>query len=406
MDLRTINTMALRNLSRNRRRTLITAAAVMFAVFFSSTMRSLQEGAWAYLVNNVVSFHIGYLQIQDPDYWENPNLDKGLDFGDISARLDSSPFVPTLVPRIENFALGSFNEQTKAMLIVGTDMDAEDQLTGISERVSTGGFIDGPGQILIAEGIADYLNMSIGDSLIVLSQGRHGTNAVGIYKVQGTVAFGSPELNNQLVYIGREDAELLFNMNRMASSVVVNVKDEMEMAQAKKSLKSILGGLAVVKDYKELIPEIMQAKEFDKLAGRVILTVLYFLISFSIFGTILMMLKEREYEFGILKAIGMKSPILYGIVWLEGVYMSLLGAAMGIILAIPIILYFSAFPIEFGGDYAKVYESFGIEAKLPFKFDLGILVRQAIIVTLITSLMTTYAWNRISRLKAVNAMRR
>jgi ABC-type lipoprotein release transport system permease subunit len=385
---------------------LITAAAVMFAVFFSSTMRSLQEGAWAYLVNNVVSFHIGYLQIQDKDYWENPNLDKGLDFEAVSAKVDSLELGNSLVPRIENFALGSFNEQTKAMLIVGTDMEEEDKLTGISERVSRGSFIDGRGQILVAEGIADYLDMAVGDSLIVLSQGRHGTNAVGLYRVQGTVSFGSPELNNQLVYIGREDAEVLFNMKGLASSVVINVKDESEMVQAKKVLKAGLGGLVSVKDYKELIPEIMQAKEFDKLAGRVILTVLYFLISFSIFGTILMMLKEREYEFGILKAIGMKTPLLYGIVWLEGVYMALLGAVMGIMLAIPIIIYFSAYPIEFSGDYAKVYESFGIEAKLPFKFDLGILVRQAIIVTLITTLMTTYAWNRISRLKAVNAMRR
>jgi ABC-type lipoprotein release transport system permease subunit len=378
----------------------------MFAVFFSSTMRSLQEGAWAYLVNNVVSFHIGYLQIQDKDYWENPNLDKGLDFEAVSAKVDSLELGNSLVPRIENFALGSFNEQTKAMLIVGTDMEEEDNLTGISERVSRGSFIDGRGQILVAEGIADYLNMGVGDSLIVLSQGRHGSNAVGLYRVQGTVSFGSPELNNQLVYIGREDAEVLFNMKGLASSVVINVKDESEMVQAKKALKAGLGELVSVKDYKELIPEIMQAKEFDKLAGRVILTVLYFLISFSIFGTILMMLKEREYEFGILKAIGMKTPLLYGIVWLEGVYMALIGAVMGIMLAIPIIIYFSAYPIEFSGDYAKVYESFGIEAKLPFKFDLGILVRQAMIVTLITTLMTTYAWNRISRLKAVNAMRR
>ena len=404
MNAQTIWKMSLRNVWRNKRRTLITGASIMFAVFFASLMESVQQGAWDYMIHNIVGFHTGYLQIHSDGYWDEQTLNNVMEISDVESRMQEVGF--DAYPRVENFALASFDTKTKGVLVVGADAENEHKLTGLDQRVYEGKYLKDSLDILLASGLAEYFNMTVGDSVVLLSQGRHGANAAGIYHVSGLVKFGSPELNEQLCYISFNDAQSLFNMSGLASSFVVDISNEEEMKTAKAAVGSVFPSEDYeVMNYEELLPDIMQAREFDDLSGRVIILVLYLLIGFGIFGTLLMMLRERQYEFGVLKAIGFKSPQLYGMVWFEIFIIALGGVLAGIFLSTPIIYYFSENPIRFTGDYAKVYEGFGMEPVLPFKLDLTIMLMQAFIVFTITSVMSIYAYFKISALKSVKAMR-
>ena len=71
--------LAWKNLWRNKRRTLITAASVFFAVFFALVMRSFQLGAYDRLFKNVIESYSGYLQLQHIDYFDDPNLDNSFE---------------------------------------------------------------------------------------------------------------------------------------------------------------------------------------------------------------------------------------------------------------------------------------------------------------------------------------
>lgn len=402
MNFATLIKMSVRNVWRNKRRTLITGASVMFAVFFASLMRSLQSGAWDYMIHNIVGFHTGYLQVHSDGYWDDQNLNNVIDL-DSAYQLIQSP--DTLVPRVENFGLASHKQKTKGILVVGSPPELESELTHLRDRLVKGEYLRDSFDILLASELSNYLHAEVGDSIVILSQGRHGSNAAGLFHVAGLVEFGNPELNGQIAFISLGDAQTLFAMEGMASSLVVKVKDEEEMVMAKALLKSQLDNGYEIMDYKDMMPDIMQAKEFDELSGAVILIVLYLLIGFGVFGTILMMLRERQYEFGILKAIGFKSRQLYLVVWMESIVIALGGALAGIVLASPVIYYFQENPIRFTGDMAAVYESYGMEAIIPFNLDGSILIAQAILVTVLTTLMTTYSFVKIKGLKAVEAMR-
>lgn len=404
MQAGTLIKMALRNVWRNKRRTMITGASIMFAVFFASLMRCLQVGAWDYMVHNVVSFHTGYLQVHSDGYWEEQTLNNVMDIDSVDKYLGANGL--ELVHRVENFALASLHSKTKGVLVVGSEPEKEQQLTHLADRVVEGRYLKDSFDILLAAELSEYLKADIGDSVVILSQGRHGANAAGLFHVAGIVEFGSPELNGQISFISLGDAQSLFAMEGMASSVVVDIPSEEVLPETKDYVKSGLPdeGFEVL-DYKELLPDIMQAKEFDELSSFVIIIVLYLLIGFGVFGTLLMMLRERQYEFGILKAIGFKYKQLYSVVWMEIIAIAIGGALAGILLAIPFAWYFQENPIRFSGDMAEVYESYGLEAVLPFKLDFVILFKQALVVTILTTLMSIYAYWKIKGLRAVKAMR-
>lgn len=399
-------TLSYRNIWRNKRRTLITTASIMFAVFFNVVMLSIQRGAWQNMVDSVVHFYFGYAQIHQQGYWQDQSIDNSLSYDDtdISALL-ALPGVDDLVPRLESFALASFGTQSKGILLIGVDPQREDRLTQLSRRVVSGTFFD-DGGIVLTRGLAAYLNAAIGDSVVCISQGYRGASAAGLYPVTGIVHFPSPDLDKQLAFLRLSEAQEFYAADGRITSLVLNTSQPELLARTTASLHAALDPAQYeVMDYTEMIPELLEAKAYDEAGGKIILMLLYIIIAFGIFGTMLMMIKEREYEFGILKAVGMKSRQLQWMVWLEMTMLMLLGSLAGMVIAFPVVWYLTEYPIRFTGQMAEAYEKFGVEAVMPAMIDPMIFLSQALVVLVMVTLMTLYPMWMLRRLNPVHAMR-
>ena len=98
--MNTILKIAWRNIWRNKRRTLITVASIMFALFFAIIMRGFQKGSYAKMKENAIESYSGYLQIQKTGYWEDKNINNSLAIdGDIVKALEEDERVSVLIPR-------------------------------------------------------------------------------------------------------------------------------------------------------------------------------------------------------------------------------------------------------------------------------------------------------------------
>ena len=153
-------------------------------------MESIQKGAWNNMINNVVNFHTGYVQVHQKGYWAEQTLDLAFPYSGIPVK---SPGVLRTLPRLESFALGSTGSNTMGIMATGIDPQAEDQMTGIKSRITKGAFLEANDRsVLLGSGIAENLKLDVGDTLLMISQGYHGVNAAGKYPVKGIIHYPSP----------------------------------------------------------------------------------------------------------------------------------------------------------------------------------------------------------------------
>lgn len=406
-----ITKIAFRNIWRNKRRTLITAASVFFAVLLSIFMSSIQKGAWDNMQESVIKYYFGYAQIQQKDFWEDQTINNTFILQDsVRDQILEIPNVDGLIPRLESFALVSLEKSTKGALLLGIDPFLEEDLSQVSERIIQGEYLESRNQqaVLLSEGLAEYLSASQGDTIVLLTQGFRGANSAGKYEVKGIVRFGSPELNDQVLYLPLETAQYFLRADRRLSSAVVRLADH-DPSSLQNTLEDISSQLADTElaglDWKKMMPELVQARMVDEAGSKLILLILYILIGFGIFGTIIMMLKERSYEFGVLVSIGMKRRQLSLILWLEVLFIGLLGTLAGCLGAIPLVYYFQENPIRFSGKIMEAYEKFGVTPVLPAKMDPEIFLTQALVVAFIVSLISIYPMIQILKLNPMRAMR-
>jgi ABC-type lipoprotein release transport system permease subunit len=257
----------------------------------------------------------------------------------------------------------------------------------------------------VAEGLAERLMLKVGDTLVLIGQGYHGATAAGKYPVKGLLKFGSPQLNYKILYMALPEAQELFSAEGLVTTYVLSSRSEKGLGATAVTLRKTLGKKYEVMTWEELLPDIKQHIATDSNNMKVVQGVLYLLICFGIFSTLLIMMLERKYEMGMLVAIGMKKTKLVLLFIAESVLTVLIGCVAGFFASIPMVYYFNRHPIRIGGDTAKAYERFGFEAVFPTSTDSTIFFYQAGIVLLIGLGLSLYPVVKVMQLKPVAAMK-
>jgi len=261
--------------------------------------------------------------------------------------------------------------------------------------------------VLAGDRLAKFLGIGRGDTIVLLGQGYHGTTASGKYVVKGIVKLPSPDLDNKILYLPYDVCQDLFNAPGMLTSLAVSVRknDDDDIRRLMNDLSSEIAPPLKVMGWREMNKLMINQMDADNKSGGVMVLILYLVIAFGIFGTVLMMTSERKREFGILVAIGMRKTRLAAIFVTEMCYIGLLGIIAGIISALPVIYYGHAHPLRFHGQMAKMYEDYGLEAVMPFLLPGGYLIWQSVVVAVIVFIALIYPLRKISRMVVVNALK-
>jgi len=390
---------------------------------------------------------------------------------DISQILLKDKNVIDVVPRFESFALASSGSLTKGVLVMGIDPEKEALLSNVRGRLvkyklseqaianlkkselpetikskldlfkgesySSGGILQldlgikngdsasvmpiirklasftnayissGSQEALIGDRLARYLKLNIGDTLVLIGQGYHGTTAAGKFRISGIVRMPTSDIDNKIVYLPVDACQDLYGAPGMLSSLALSIKDNSDnkINMMIQSIgKEIPSPLRLI-EWREMNALLINQMESDNMSGGIMVGILYLIIAFGIFGTVLMMTVERKREFGVLVAIGMQKSKLAAIVSFEMIYIGLLGILSGIAVALPAIIYGLQNPIRLSGEYAKVYESYGMEPVMPFMPVDYYFLWQSVIVALIVGIAIIYPVRKIYKMQLVNSLK-
>lgn len=400
--------LAWKNMWRNKHRTLITTASIFFAVLLSVLTSSLKTGIFDNLIKNMVGLYAGYIQVHQHGYWDERILDNTmLQNSRLDKAIAAQENIAAFSPRLESFALASTGESTKGVMVVGIDPVAENQLTGLSKRLVSGRYLQANHRgIGIAQGLASRLKLNLGDTIFLIGQGYHGSIAAGKYPVIGIFTFGSPELNDKVLYMPMAFAQELYAIEKGVTSYAITLRDPDQIDATAAALTAQLGNQYEVMTWGQMMPDIKQHIEADTQNMQVVHWILYFLIGFGILGTLLMMMVERSFEMGMLLAIGMKKSLLMMVLMIESIATISLGCILGLLASFPIVYYLNVHPIRFGGSSANAFERFGFEAIFPTSTHYSHFVNQGIIVFGLGLLMSFYMIYKVIRLDPVQAMKK
>ncbi|BDY04759.1 FtsX-like permease family protein [Ferrimonas sp. YFM] len=396
--------LAWRNLWRQKRRTLLTASALALALLLSLLTRSLQEGTYDSNIDNAARLSTGLIQIQHPEFRQSHSIDHLIP--------GSAPFIaPALsltqvsmaLPRLEACALAAGEHSSKGIVVMGVPPEQENHYSGLAARVIEGDYLK-PGQILVGEGLARHLGLSVGDEMALYGQGYRGQTAAGLYAVGGIVRFAMPGFDSALAYLPIESAQHLFGTDGQISSWLIQPTGLEALSPVTTTLGELYPEQRVL-DWETLAPEMSQQIQMDRAGGQFMIFLLYGVVGFGLFATLMMMTLERRREFAVMMATGMTRLKLVKLVMTESLFIGALGIVMGLAVALPLIAWFTRHPIRLSGDAARMMLELGWEPVMPMVLSVQLVADQIAIVMALLLICLVYPIIRIVRLKLVNALK-
>jgi ABC-type antimicrobial peptide transport system permease subunit len=128
-------------------------------------------------------------------------------------------------------------------------------------------------------------------------------------------------------------------------------------------------------------------------------------VAFGLLNTLLMSVLERQRELGVMLALGASPRALFGLVYLESLLLSIVGLAIGLAIALPMVAYLQQHPIPLTGTAQQATELFGFEPVICWKltpvnplFSAGLMLAIALLAAF------QPAW-RASRARPADALR-
>ncbi len=362
---------AWRNVFRNPRRTGLTVAATVFAVVLVMVAVAMGAGTHEKMIEDSVRVNAGHVQVSGEGYREKQTLEQFVRYDEaLAERIGSAEGVRGVAPRIVSFGLLSQDSATRGVAVIGVDPEREASVTTLPTRVREGRFLEATGsrEIVLGTRLADILKAKLGDDVLLYSVAYSLETAYDLFRVVGVMRLPEAEMDRSLAVVSLRDAQDFFVYGDRVSEIAILAGDSDAVPALATSVRDSVGdGGIEVHTWRESMPELEQMIVLDDAGMYVMLAILVVVVGFGILNTILMAVLERKRELGVVLALGLRPRAIFRIVYLESLLLAVLGLAIGLAIALPLILWLQANPVPLEGEAAAALELFGIEAEMTWK---------------------------------------
>ena len=327
---------AFRNIFRQKRRTILTALAMIVGFTLSSLFIGLSDGAYGGIISMFTRNRIGHIQVHREGYLNKPSLYNTIDDATaVGETIQSTPGVEAWTPRMYAAGLGSVGEKSTAVQIVGIDVTREIQATRFDKKVIEGGGLaeTASHEAVIGKGLAKVLSAKIDSEIVIFSQGADGSIANDVYKIVGIAESGDDVTDRIACYLHIEDAQELFVLEGRIHEIVVIVSNINHVGKITDAIKTRLNNpMLDVAPWQVVAKSFYRAMKADQQGDAISRWVIMLIVAIGVLNTVLMSVLERTREYGVLKAVGTKPTQIFWLVICEVMIIAIGSIAVGVLL--------------------------------------------------------------------------
>lgn len=352
-----------RNVFRNKRRSFLTLMILVLGctglILVGGFFQNLMEGYREQFIHS----QTGHLQVNRAGYFKmgaSAPLDYLMpDAEAVRRQVEAFPGVDYTVPRLKFGGMASTENASVAVLAIGTDAAAERKMGNAkagnvahsSTRIVAGQDLDpsdGDG-VLLGKGLAEALNVKVGDRLTFLTTRRAGAIDGSEMQVRGVFETIAKDFDDRAMKLNLAAAQKLLDAPDQVHSFLVLLKATSLTAATQEAFRSRFlrdkANLEVL-SWEEQGLFYRQSKEMLLRIYSVIQLIICVIFVFSIANTLNMALFERIREFGTMMAIGNGRPTIFMTIFLEASILGALGSALGLAAGVGLAYLISAIGIE------------------------------------------------------------
>lgn len=404
--------LAWRSIWRNRRRTLITVCSIGLGLAFNIFFISLGEGVYHQLVEQIVRMQAGHITLENPEYREAPAIDLFInDIEKVRGKLEAWPQVEKTKKLILGQGIAKSGAGNVAAALMGVEPSIEAATSPLVRNLVDGEYLadDDEALVVIGDEMARRLNLDVGKKLVITSNDVNGDLVEELCRVKGVFETGSEELDTYFVQMPIGFAAKLFNIpDDSATQLGVILKNADSQNGVLTKIRAQVADRTVsALPWQSILPEVASYIKMDRTSNFVFQAILIFLVLFTIFNTILMSVMERQKEFAVLLSIGTRTGSLKRQVFMETVFLALIGCSIGVIIggiASGLVQYYG---IDLGAflDEGVSISGFAITTKLHSRVTVQLLGTTAGLVFLATLLLSLIPMKRSARIDIVEQLR-
>jgi lipoprotein-releasing system permease protein len=335
------------------------------------------------------------------------------DAAGMADRIAAVPGVTRAAPLVRGQVMATFQGRNAGVEIFGI---SPEDLAGIP-RVATpqaaeGALADFPAGIAIGSGIARELGLGVGDRLRIISPDGARTPMgvsprVSAYTVTYIFTAGRYDIDRTRAYLPLPEAQAFFNREGVADEIEVMVEDPDAVEALVPAILEAAGPRALAWTWKDASGAFLSALTVEDNVMFVILSVLVLIASMNIISGLIMLVKNKGRDIGILRTMGLTEGAVLRIFFLCGAGIGTLGTLFGVILGCAFALWID--PIFAVVNYVSgggVWDpSIRGLYRLPAKLELADVLSAVGLSLFLSWVVTLFPARRAARMNPVEALR-
>ena len=398
--------MSLRNLGRNKRRSVLSAFAIAVGtallLFMSATIRGEMRGS----LDLTINLRTGHLQIHAEDYKDENMSLKRQDMIeaplDISGQIEGISQVKAASPRLNISGIIAYKNETIGVQILGIDPPSATNAM-YKDGIVAGEFFtaDDREGVLIGLPLAESLDLNPGDSIDLILNTSEGDTDEQQFIVRGVYTTNTPGYDKATILMPLEKAQTISRTENYASMIYILLY-EMDDTAAVKAAINAPG--YIIEDWEELNKLLIIVEQLSNAMMFFFNLMVLGVTSTVIMNTLLMAVYERTREMGILGALGMKGKQIRSLFLTEATLLAIGGVLIGLAIGVPLVLYYSQVGFLIGDVGVSANSSFMFGTSIYPYPTVGDVVSVSIAALLITILSGYYPASQASKLEPVEAL--